>query len=354
MLISNVLIAARFEKASGSLPTHPFCLSALYFPNSNQIVQGRCCPSNLIDWPVVRVWEEGCGWALLPEGQISRRGEPLLGNRGPRSWRVAYEYSCFGAAVTRGAQAGVFWSFVSLWLQKGEGSKPCVCPLRFTTLWPIVEQFASPLAWKGTAELQEPSAAAGCLCWGAFWCILLAIPLSSEPWQKAPSSLYGHAAGAVLGDLCWELAASVENRLWHLSHTSVTFCPPQINIPNPQMYLFVFFFPLFLHNSPRKVGLHVGSGLLWIHSYISADLNLPRPAWIRLMLVCKSWNSSSSFPCGFKVMSPSCELWPNQHCYQSFWVVFLKLSVFDHKIIEDGNFNFYLKKKKKAFNIWPL
>lgn len=201
-----------------------------------------------LDWLTSgeRVWEEGCGWALLPEGQISRRGEPLLRNRGPRSWRVAYEYSCFGAAVTRGAQAGVFWSFVPLWLQKGEGSKPCVCPLRFTTLWPIVEQFASPLAWKGTAELQEPSAAAGCLCWGAFWCILLAIPLSSEPWQKAPSSLYGRAAGAVLGDLCWELAASVENRLWHLSHTSVPFCPPQINISNPhQMYLFVVFFLCF-------------------------------------------------------------------------------------------------------------
>lgn len=37
MLISSVLIAACFQKASGSLPAHPFCPSDPYFSNSDSL-----------------------------------------------------------------------------------------------------------------------------------------------------------------------------------------------------------------------------------------------------------------------------------------------------------------------------
>lgn len=129
MLISSVLIAACFQKASGSLPARPFCPSDPCFPNSDS--WGKVLPFKL-DWLTSSViaWEESCGWALLSEGQTSWSVEPLLESWGLTWWEVCYSE----AAVTGRAQSSEL--SCCLWLQEGREANHC--------WWLVVEQLLSP------------------------------------------------------------------------------------------------------------------------------------------------------------------------------------------------------------------
>lgn len=150
MLISSVLIVACLQKASGSLPTRPFCPSDPYFSNSGSL--GKVLPFKL-DWLTSSAiaWEESCGWALLSEGQTSWSVEPFLESWGLTWWEVVLLWSCSDR------QSSVFRTFMLLWLQEGREANHCLLLVVEQLLWPSLSSallyaegqqgYRNPLLW---------------------------------------------------------------------------------------------------------------------------------------------------------------------------------------------------------------